>query len=126
MAIHLAFVESKVTDTGYDLLKEMRRDARKLEGTIMSHVVALQTEEVIVGGVKEEVSRLFVKAKDSGDYANTGWILSHHLKNCMICNYAFTTLHPRHHCRACGNLVCHKCAPDKGKLNVYTTAALIR
>lgn len=114
MSIHLAFMESKVTGTGYDLLKEMRRDNRKLEGTILSHVVAVQKESIIVGGVEEEVNRLFVKAKDSGDYENVGWILSHHVNNCMICNTRFSTLHPRHHCRACGNVVCSKCAPEKG------------
>lgn len=114
MAIHLAYMQSKVNNTGYELLKEIRHTGRKIEGTVLSHVVALTKESIIVAGVKEEVNRLFVEAKDSGDYKGVGWILSHHVNHCMICNSPFTALRTRHHCHACGNVVCSKCSPNKG------------
>jgi hypothetical protein len=46
-------------------------------------------------------------------YASTvGWVVLSDVTACMVCSERFSTIFPRkHHCRACGNVVCLKCSP---------------
>jgi hypothetical protein len=37
--------------------------------------------------------------------------------SCQICKTPFTTFFRRHHCRACGRVVCSKCAPETRERN---------
>ena len=39
------------------------------------------------------------------------WVPDFSVSNCMVCDAAFTLLVRRHHCRRCGKLTCHSCAP---------------
>ncbi|XP_064604534.1 FYVE, RhoGEF and PH domain-containing protein 2-like isoform X2 [Liolophura sinensis] len=41
------------------------------------------------------------------------WIKDEAVTMCMICSSAFTTFRRRHHCRACGIVVCSKCSSKK-------------
>jgi len=34
--------------------------------------------------------------------------------NCSVCSVKFSFMKRRHHCRCCGDIVCTKCAPEKG------------
>ena len=42
-----------------------------------------------------------------------GWVVDWDINNCMVCSAAFGWWlgRPKHHCRACGILVCHACSP---------------
>ncbi len=61
-------------------------------------------------------------------YRSTGWIVNENVQHCMICKLQFSFLFSfKHHCRACGNLVCHQCSDsmmiieeirESGKLRV--------
>lgn len=44
---------------------------------------------------------------------NVGWILDCQVKDCMCCNKRFSFFVRRHHCRTCGNIVCHSCSSDR-------------
>ncbi|KAL3851929.1 hypothetical protein ACJMK2_015623 [Sinanodonta woodiana] len=44
------------------------------------------------------------------------WIKDDAVTMCMVCTQQFTALKRRHHCRACGKVVCGKCSPRKIKL----------
>jgi hypothetical protein len=114
MALHLTYMESRIGDTATTLIKDKKIASRALGGKSEPHVIAVQTETVFVGGVRKEVHRLFVKTSDSADYKNVGWVLFNGVDHCMICNCEFGAFTSMYHCRACGNIVCSKCCPDKG------------
>ena len=38
-----------------------------------------------------------------------GWVLNNQINSCMKCDIPFGMFHWRHHCRACGYLVCKRC-----------------
>lgn len=40
-----------------------------------------------------------------------GWVVDCDMERCMICLDRFNWLKFKHHCRACGNLVCSSCSP---------------
>lgn len=54
--------------------------------------------------------------KGSLEYAkkmegNPTWTQDEDCKECQLCEGTFTLVNRRHHCRACGTLVCGKCSP---------------
>ena len=55
--------------------------------------------------------RVYMVSEESGDYTEVGWVLNSSMSHCMICANDFTFWNRRHHCRACGNLVCSNCSP---------------
>jgi len=114
MATHLAYIESRVGDTATMLIKDKKIASRALGGKSEPHVIAVQTETIFVAGIRKEVHRLFVKTADSADYNNVGWVLTNGVDHCMICNAEFGAFTSMYHCRACGNIICSKCCPDKG------------
>lgn len=44
------------------------------------------------------------------------WVKDAAVSMCMECTVAFTTLKRRHHCRACGRIVCSQCSSGKASL----------
>ena len=44
------------------------------------------------------------------------WVKDSAVSMCMECTMAFTTLKRRHHCRACGKIVCKNCSGYKAML----------
>eukprot|EP01032_Pedospumella_encystans_P012919 gene12919-14909_t len=41
------------------------------------------------------------------------WVPDNIVTECMECQTPFTMFFRRHHCRRCGRMVCHNCAPPK-------------
>ncbi|XP_029288828.1 FYVE, RhoGEF and PH domain-containing protein 6-like [Cottoperca gobio] len=59
-----------------------------------------------------------VELSDCGDGASLGskapiWIPDPRTTMCMICTCVFTLTWRRHHCRACGKVVCQSCSSNK-------------
>lgn len=51
---------------------------------------------------------------------STGWILNNSLTCCFSCSNKFNFItNPRHHCRACGNLVCSTCSSNELFIKKY-------
>ncbi|XP_076669961.1 smad anchor for receptor activation isoform X3 [Andrena cerasifolii] len=44
------------------------------------------------------------------------WVPDSDAPSCMLCDVKFTVLKRRHHCRACGKVLCNKCCSMKYKL----------
>ncbi|GFO23266.1 fyve, rhogef and ph domain-containing protein 4 [Plakobranchus ocellatus] len=70
-----------------------------------------------------------IKHEDNGDYiyepsmpdswvGKTApvWIPDDAATMCMLCQMAFNMLRRRHHCRACGKLICRSCSPKNAPL----------
>ena len=53
-------------------------------------------------------------ASDSED--QTPWIPDEHVNACSVCHVEFTVYNRRHHCRACGNVVCGACSAHRIEL----------
>jgi hypothetical protein len=56
------------------------------------------------------VRRVYVNVSDSDDLKLVGWVLNASVTGCMMCLKEFGMFSTRHHCRACGDIVCSDCA----------------
>lgn len=56
-----------------------------------------------------------VSENDLGNVA-PHWIKDDEVSMCQLCSKSFTALKRRHHCRACGRVVCGKCSSKKSNL----------
>ncbi len=70
------------------------------------HVETIRVKSLENGSVK----RVFVKAKDTGVLGSVGWVVNDNISKCMLCKNQFGFFTRKHHCRACGNLVCYQCS----------------
>jgi len=83
----------------------------------------LQTNKVSLSSLPLRSSRMvrriyvFTNNSELGRYYKLGWILDDDIDNCMICNYLFQKNNfnfifksDKHHCRACGNIICSSCS----------------
>ena len=76
-------------------------------------IEAVTTEDIRLGGNEKKIRRVFVRTQDSNDYAKLGWVLLEDIDCCMVCLTSFQGViynHSKHHCKACGNVVCENCA----------------
>ena len=78
---------------------------------------ALQEEDIIFNGIKRRIHRVFVRGPDSGTYFTVGWILLNDVDNCIICKKVFGIYLHKHHCRACGNIVCINCSDMEAEVD---------
>lgn len=79
--------------------------------TLDFHIIS---EEVFIEGSSYIVRRVHIL----GNQYNVGWVVESDLNFCMLCHRRFGWLlaRPKHHCHACGSLVCHECSPYTAKL----------
>lgn len=113
------------------LLKEVCRPAEQLlldAGQRASHLYEdltqclfaapqayIQRESLYCMSKRYHIHRLYVGgAKSSTDYSFIGWVLTSDVSQCMICNVDFSNDSSKHHCMACGNVVCPNCSPSQG------------
>jgi FYVE zinc finger len=52
-------------------------------------------------------------------YEPTKWVPNERFDSCQICTKLFGIFRRKHHCRACGVLVCTACSPDKEYVSGY-------
>ena len=63
----------------------------------------------------DQSSAVTVPADRLGDCAPV-WVPDHHVTMCQACSCSFSLVIRRHHCRACGRVVCYQCATHKAAL----------
>jgi len=61
-----------------------------------------------LSGTNDLLERAYVQ--DVRSQYSVGWVMDYESPSCMICNRDFSTFLRRHHCRACGFLVCSSCS----------------
>ncbi|TDH68887.1 hypothetical protein CCR75_000464 [Bremia lactucae] len=62
-------------------------------------------------------STALLSATDNCSDRTLRWIDDEETSNCMHCNTSFTIITRKHHCRRCGNVVCHNCSPHKRRIS---------
>lgn len=66
----------------------------------------------------EYIHRVYMK---HGAY-RIGWIIDDQIHNCMICDLTFSIVERRHHCRACGNVICNGCSLQRAAIKQLSTS----
>ena len=56
------------------------------------------------------VRRVYLETSDSSSLASVGWVINEGLSFCLDCLKEFSLFTRKHHCRACGLLVCAECS----------------
>lgn len=74
--------------------------------------IVMKEEQIEVNGKEIIVHRVYMLY---GAY-RVGWILDEDIHSCMECQVEFNFLTRRHHCRACGNIICSNCSPYKATI----------
>ena len=74
-------------------------------------IIFYENETVKLNGEMKQIRRLFGRNKKTL-FDGVGWILNEDMNSCMICATVFSFFNGRHHCRACGNIVCGACSPQ--------------
>lgn len=70
-----------------------------------------QTKINICGHLGNKIiRRLYVQHESNITYSDVGWVLNEDMDCCMICADVYGMFSGRHHCRACGNLICGSCS----------------
>jgi hypothetical protein len=69
----------------------------------------LHQEQVLMNKRPRTVRKVYM-----ADHAyKVGWVVDWDVNQCMVCSaqFGWLLMRPKHHCRACGALVCHACSP---------------
>ena len=137
MASHLKFIRNEAAKPIQRIRDEMkdavaRIKKKRASGQKHIHEVivrAIREEKILVHGRYFKIRRVFAQGIDSGDYTGVGWVVCGDVEYCMVCmkNSFAGPFSTRHHCRACGNVVCTSCSnnfvpvaqlPDVGPVRV--------
>ncbi len=108
MSCHVARIKSIVYRKTDELLENLKSELKHPDGNL----VDIRECEVKVGATHFSMLRCFVQAKDSGVFVNVGWVVNDRIEQCLLCRVYFSFFNRRHHCRACGSLVCRSCSPN--------------
>ena len=73
-------------------------------------------------GIETLIRRVYLHDDELGGYCRVGWVVSGEVERCMLCSGRFSLMRMRHHCRACGNVICGLCAPSKVFIEELTFA----
>lgn len=65
------------------------------------------------------VRRVYLETLDSSSLTSVGWVVNEHMGFCMSCLKTFNLFNRRHHCRACGLLICGECSPSSALLKDF-------
>ncbi len=91
----------------------------KINSSFDSNLVELVTKEISLNGKSAIQKQRVVYVKNSS--YKVGWVLDSDVFNCMICLEAFGFMTRKHHCRACGLVLCAKCTSCKTVISTIET-----
>ena len=93
---------------------------KSTEKVLISNIIGenpyyqVKCEDVLILGKVTSLRRIFlVPPRDFQEYSpllRVGWVFDLDIENCMICYVRFNIFNRRHHCRACGDIICSQCA----------------
>eukprot|EP00603_Paraphysomonas_imperforata_P002902 CAMPEP_0114428252 /NCGR_PEP_ID=MMETSP0103-20121206/8824_1 /TAXON_ID=37642 ORGANISM="Paraphysomonas imperforata, Strain PA2" /NCGR_SAMPLE_ID=MMETSP0103 /ASSEMBLY_ACC=CAM_ASM_000201 /LENGTH=887 /DNA_ID=CAMNT_0001597451 /DNA_START=65 /DNA_END=2728 /DNA_ORIENTATION=+ len=91
---------------------EILRREMGLENGLESDDVVYKREIMNLEGVDVSIRRVFVVY---GSY-RVGWVHDADISHCMVCRSDFGFFKRKHHCRACGLVVCSSCSPYRAQI----------
>ncbi|KAK4878131.1 hypothetical protein RN001_010637 [Aquatica leii] len=87
--------------------------------------VATEAQSVESGFNETEISEHSTELETSLGKQAPLWIPDSDADNCLHCDTKFTVIKRRHHCRACGLVLCSKCCNKKHKLDYLDSEARV-
>jgi hypothetical protein len=126
MACHCEIIKEVSSSPLSELLKKLCYSS--LDHPLVKYsLVDIRKDTTILHGNHLIFHRVFLCTRDSGEYVSVGWVLSQEIHRCMICADEFSSLHKqKHHCRACGNVVCHDCSPMEAVVDLIDGCEPVR
>lgn len=129
-AQHVSFIRSLARRTIYEVKRAYQQAqqgramiqrkssfiiSRNHSAIVEAYIISkLTTEETVLDRKSLTAYRVYVTSTGGGDYCKVGWVLMDNIPACMICQTAFGLLTAgKHHCLACGDVICAKCSPNK-------------
>lgn len=93
---------------------DIYRDSKTAKGK-KQFIYGLRKDTYNIKGQLKVFHRVFVKCEDSEHYSYLGWVINDDADVCMICQESFFGIVTtgKHHCRACGIIICEKCSVMK-------------
>ena len=122
--VSLAICASRIDDmdaTAFHCLEIMRGgmrygfEAAKKDQALAQAIERIKATEVTEGAREQLGAWVAVATGLPGEASaipvapRSGWVADTMSKNCCQCSAAFGIMKRRHHCRACGNLICSRC-----------------
>jgi hypothetical protein len=119
MALHLKLIKeiaskNSLNDIRLAYDRQERRKAANIPGDsrieYQFEITDIRKYTMAAGRLKFDIFRVFIRAVDSGDMANVGWVIDKTCSYCLTCckELKFS----KHHCRSCGDRTCGKCGVD--------------
>lgn len=89
-------------------IKALEGEKELFEG-MNDHDAEVMKEQILLNKQVRSIRRVYLV----DNKYKVGWVIDTDLEKCMICIKTFGWIKGRlkHHCRACGALVCHECSP---------------
>jgi hypothetical protein len=124
---HVDFLKAIITKQ----LHVLRKDYESAKQGRKTSTLTPEIPNVIIDGIfkegfvvdsnsstKKVVHRIFAKSSEALEYCDVGWILNEDIDVCMLCRKsAFGMFSYKHHCKACGNVMCSECASNTAEIN---------
>jgi hypothetical protein len=83
-----------------------------------------QIDQILIKRQIKTVRRVYLsnnsRSNNGLSIYKIGWVVDCDVSSCMICMSSFNLFRFRHHCRACGLLVCDNCSPYKTNIINFT------
>ncbi len=131
MSNHLVFMKGAIIQPIFVLNKEKnaRRPSNLIPGALDCYIDDIVEESVLLdpsNPVKTTVHRIFVGSGDGGAYCDVGWVLNDDATHCMLCRSIFGMFSYKHHCKACGNVICQGCSSNAAYVFEIQSQGLLR
>jgi hypothetical protein len=127
----LAAKPYRVIENDFLMSKHGHAIVRQKEGALRTDIDNLDTflvqdlsEETIKGtnGLSFRVHRILVASNRGADYCRVGWVIKGDVSHCMCCFVGVPDVNrDRHHCAACGNVVCSACSTNTAVIEELQT-----
>jgi hypothetical protein len=109
MSDHLSYIKQ----VSKQPLKRLEQELARTINNLSPHVKGIRVKTIGNG----PVNRVYVESKDTGILGSVGWVVNDSITTCMSCPNTFGFFTWKHHCRACGNLVCNNCSNKQSLLS---------
>jgi hypothetical protein len=70
--------------------------------------------------------KIYVNTKESKELSTVGWVSNENVLFCLDCFREFSFLTRKHHCRACGNVLCSHCCNSFSVISGFEDLGKVR